>query len=133
MNTFAWNILLEWNKVVQWIDFDYIESLSKSWDKLIFLYWETDIKSSKELKESLENILGDFLQYDISISSEEKVQLLWEGYEEWIYELATFEWEQVDFNEILDRFRDFEEVVCIREAEASSRYWNKCIKVDFVY
>ena len=71
--------------------------------------------------------------YDISISTEDKMELVNDTYEEWVYELATFEWEQVDFNEIYDRFQDFEEVVCIREAEDSLRFWNKVVKVDFVY
>jgi len=32
MNTFAWNITLNWNKVIpESFEFDYIESLSKTW------------------------------------------------------------------------------------------------------
>ena len=55
------------------------------------------------------------------------------AYEEGIYEIATFEWEEVDFNEIFDRFKDFEEVVAIREVEVSEKFGNKKIRVDFVY
>ena len=133
MNIFAWNIVLKWNKSIKWVDFDYIENLSKTWDKVIFIFWETNLKTSNEVVEMLKEKLLEFQNFDISISSEDKMDIINDTYSEWVYELATFEWEQVDFDEILGRFKGFEEVVSIREAEVSKRFWNRVIKVDFVY
>jgi hypothetical protein len=133
MNTFAWNITLNWNKVISWLDFDYVANLSKTWDKVLFVFWDTKLNSSTEVIKMLEEKLWELKNHDISISTEDKMELINDTYEEWVYELATFEWEQVDFAEILDRFADFEEVVSVREAEISNRFWNKVVKVDFVY
>lgn len=132
MNIFAWNITLVGNKKID-LDFDFIENISKNGDKVIFVFWETELKTSAELLKMFEEKLWSIKNYDLSISSEDNIEIIWESYEEWIYELATFEWEEVSFDEIFDRFKDFEEVVSIREAEDSERFWNKKIKVDFVY
>ncbi len=133
MNIFAWNVTLKWNKAISWLDFDYIESLSKTWDKVIFLFWDIDFKTSDEVVKMLKEKLWELKNYDISISTEDKMDIINGTYSEWVYELATFEWEQVDFAEISDRFSGFDEVVSIREAEVSTRFWNKVVKVDFVY
>ena len=133
MNTFAWNITLKWNRVIKDIDFDYIENLSISWDKVIFIFWDTELKTSLEVVKMLEEKLWEFKNHDISISTEDKLEIVWWDYEEWVYELASFEWEQVDFKDILDRFTDFDGVISVREAEISTRFWNKVVKVDFVY
>jgi hypothetical protein len=132
MNIFSWNFTMNGNKKIN-LDFDFVESLSKNWDKIVFVYWETELKTSKEILEMIINNVWELKNHDISISSEDKVEIINLAYEEGIYELATFEWEEVTFEEIMDRFKDFEEVVSIREAEISERFWNKKIKVDFVY
>lgn len=132
MNKFAWNITIKWNQRVD-LDFDFVESLSKNWNKNIYFFWETELNTSKEILESFSEVFDEILDYDISIETENKIEIVWESYEEWLYELATFEWEEVSFDEIFERFSDFEEVVCIREAEVSKKFWNKKIKVDFVY
>jgi len=132
MNTFAWNITLKGNKEIE-IDFDIVENFSKDWNKVVFILWETELKTSWDILKMLEEKLWDIINYDISISTEDKIEIIWEGYNEWIYELATFEWEEVNFNEIIDRFWEFEEVVSVREAGVSNKFWNRKIKVDFVY
>jgi len=132
MNIFSWNITLDGNKKID-LDFDYIESISKSWNKIVFVFWETELKTKKELVESLEKSVWKILNYDISISSESKIDILNSAYEEGIYEIASFEWEEVTFDEIVDRFKNFEEVISVRESEVSQKFWNKTIKVDFVY
>jgi hypothetical protein len=133
MNTFAWNVTLKWNSTIKTLDFDYVANLSKTWDKVLFVFWDTELKTSDQIIEMLTKKLWDLQNYDISISTEDKMELINDTYEEGVYELATFEWEQVDFAEIFDRFSDFDEVVSIREAEISEKFWNKVIKVDFVY
>lgn len=134
MNRFAWNITLNWNKVVpQEFDYEFIESLSKIWDKNLYIFWETNFKSSKDLVQYLENTFWKLKDFDISISTENKIVLMDYDYEEWIYELASFEWEFTDFNEIKERFLDHEAIFSIREANISNKFWNKIIKCDFVY
>lgn len=132
MNIFSGNITLEWNKKID-LDFDYIENLSKSWDKVLFVFWETELNKTSDLQKMFEEKLGKIKNYDLTLSSENNLEIIGESYEEWVYELATFEWEEVSFEEIFDRFKDFEEVVCVREAEVSEKFGNKKIKVDFVY
>ncbi|MFK7780005.1 MAG: hypothetical protein QM490_02560 [Candidatus Gracilibacteria bacterium] len=133
MNTFAGNIVLKGNKSISGLDFDYVENLSKIGDKVVFIFGDTELKSTSEILDMLKEKLGEIKSYDISISSEDKMDIINSTYEEGVYELATFEGEQVDFAEINDRFKDFEEVVSIREAEISSKFGNKVVKVDFVY
>lgn len=133
MNIFAWNVTLNWNKEISLKDYDYIANLSKTGDKVIYIFWETLLKKSDDIKRLLEEKLWKIKNFDISISTEDKMDLINSTYEEWVYELATFEWEQVDFAEINERFKWFEEVVSIREWEVSEKFWNKVVKVDFVY
>jgi hypothetical protein len=132
MNTFAWNVTLSWNKVID-LDFSYVENISKSWDKVVFIFGETEFKTSEEMIEFLKQKLWELKNFDISISSEDKGEILDDDYEEWVYELVTFEWEDVNFDEIKERFENFDGVISIREAEISKRFWNRTIKVDFVY
>lgn len=132
MNIFSWNFTLKGNKKID-LDFDFVETISKSWDKVVFVFGETELKTSKDLLLHIVEQVWELKNYDLSISSEEKVEIINLAYEDGIYELATFEWEEVSFQEIYDRFKDFEEVVSIREVEISDRFWNKKVRVDFVY
>jgi hypothetical protein len=133
MNQFAWNFTVKWNTTVNLLEYDYIESFTKDWDKNIFVFWETNSKTSEEKIKFFEEKFWELLNYDISISTEDKIEIFSWDYEEWVYEVVSFEWEQVDFNEIKDRFNEVDEVVSIREAEISNKFWNRVIKVDFVY
>ena len=134
MNTIVWTITLEWNNLISdEFDFDIVPSLSKDWNKTIYFFGETPIKSSKDFLEESEKILWKILFSDISISSEENVFLDPFDYEEWVYEVASFAWEQINFSEIKKRFEWNEEVISIREAGFSNEFWNKIIKVDFIY
>ena len=132
MIVFAGIFTLNGNKKID-LDFDFVESLSKNGDKIVFVFWETELKTSKEVLDMIIQSVWELKNYDISISSEDNIEIVNLAYEEGIYEIATFEWEEVDFNEIFDRFKDFEEVVAIREVEVSEKFGNKKIRVDFVY
>ncbi len=133
MNLFAWNFTVKWSTVINLLEYDYIESFTKTWDKNIFVFWKTNSETSKDKIKFFEDKFGELLNYDISIETEDKIEILSWEYEEWIYELVSFEWEQVDFKEIKARFEDIQEVISVREAEISKRFWNRVIKVDFVY
>lgn len=133
MNRFAWTIVVSKEAVLSKIEFDYIVNMSTSWERVVFVFGETNINTPQELREYFSNILWEMKKYDISHSWEDKMEIIWWECEEEIYECATFEGEQVDFEEMKDRFEDFDGVVSIREAELSSKFWNRVIKVDFVY
>ncbi len=134
MNTVVWTMTLDWNDLVpDEFDFDIVESLEKSWNKTFYFFWETECKSSEDFLNESKGFLWNILHYDISISSEENVFLDPFDYDEWIYEVASFEWEQVTFWEIKNRFWEVKEVMSIRECEVSKRFGTKIIRVDFVY
>lgn len=134
MNTFAWNITIKEQDLSNIaVEFDFIENDSETWDIVLFVFWETKIETSKDLLTKLEEDFWELLDYDISISTEDKIELIPFDYDEWIYELATFEWEAVSFEEIRNRFIETDIAFCIREGQISNKFWNKVIKVDFVY
>ena len=134
MNLVLWNITLKWNKVIpRSFDFDIIETLWKTWNKNIYFFGETEIKSSAEFMEYLQKEMWEILNFDFSISSEDKIEFLPYDYEEKIYELVTFEWEDIDFKEIVEKFKDSDSIFSIREAWISEKFWTKIIKCDFIY
>ena len=132
MNKFAWSVTITGDNVVD-LDYDYIESMSVDWNKNVFVFWETEFKTSQEIVDFFKEKFGELLSYDISIESEDKIEIFAWEYEEWVYELASFEWEQVKFSELIERFSEIPEVVSIREAEISKKFGNRVVKVDFVY
>ena len=134
MNQVVWTInLLENKNIPESFDFDYVASLSKNWEKNLFIFGETEIKTSIEFVEYCEEELWKINFYDISISSEDNILLEPYDYEEWIYEVASFEWEQISFGEIKNRFAENDAFISVREAGISKKFGNKIVKVDFVY
>lgn len=132
MQTFAGTVTLKWNKKIN-LPFDYVENLSQSGDKVIYFFWETTLETIEELLETLSEELWPVKHYDISISNKMKVEVKNEIFDDWVYELASFEWEEVNFNEIKERFEDASEVIAIRESGFSPIFWNRIVKVDFLY
>lgn len=132
MQTFAWTITLKGNKRIN-LPFDYVENFTKSWDKVIYFFGETNLKTVEELLDTLAWELWIIKYHDISISNKMKVEVKNELFDEWVYELATFEWEEVNFKEILNRFEDSSEVIAVRESGFSPVFWNRVVKVDFLY
>jgi len=127
---FAGNITLKEGTIdIEKQDMDIVQV----WEKTYFLFWEIDVKTSKELLEYLSKLFGEIEFHDISISSEEKVELFSEWYSDGVYELVSFEWADVNFSTIVERFWEVEEVCIVREAENSEKFWNKIIKVEFLY
>lgn len=134
LNTVVWSInLVENNPIPESFDFDSVSSLSKNWEINLFIFGETEIKTSKEFLEYCEKELWKISSHDISISTEDNTLLEPYDYEAGIYEVASFEWEQVSFSEIKKRFEESDSFISIREAWTSKKFWNKIVKVDFVY
>ncbi len=133
MNQVCGNIRVKMESKFDLKDFEIVENSWLSWTKVIYFYGETELKTSEEFLKYLKKNSLEILDFDISISSEDKIFInefeLWD----WLYELVSFEWEQVNFDEIRERFEDSEEVISIREWEVSKKFWNRIIKADFVY
>lgn len=132
MQTFAGTIVLKWNKKID-LPFDFVENFATNGDKVIYFYWETNLKTVDELLDTLSEELWFIKYHDISISSKMKVEVLNEIFPDWIYEVATFEWEEVTYKEIRERFLESWEVIAIRESGFSEVFGNRVIKVDFLY
>lgn len=134
MNIFVWNIAINSEEIDDKdFEFDFVENDTGNWTKVIYVFWETELETSKDILKMLEEKFWAIESYDISISSEDKIELLPFDYEEGIYEIASFEWAKVTYEEIRERFLESDVVFSIREAEYSEKFWNKIIKVDFVY
>jgi hypothetical protein len=137
MNIFAWNITMSWNQNLDFNNSEFRANFSEFKInismKVIFFIWKTQLKTSEEVVNLFKKILWELKNFDISISTEDEIEILNNFSGEWIYEVVTFEWENVTFEEIKKRFEDSEDVISIREAEASKRFGNRTIKVDFVY
>lgn len=133
MNLFAGCIVVDKTATLWNINYDYITSLSSNGNRVVFIFWETTTNNKQELEEELTKKLWNIIDFDMSHESENKIDIFHGTYEEWIYETAAFEGENVDINEVKDRFEWFDEAVCVREWWISERFWNKIIIVDFVY
>ncbi len=133
MNIFAWNITISNDiKIKPDFPFDFIES-SKSPYRNLYIFWETDFSTSQDLLNFLSSSIWKLESYDISISTEDKIEILPYDFEDSLYEVVSFEGEWVSFEEIKNRFSEHDAIFCIREAELSKKFWNKVIKADFVY
>jgi len=81
----------------------------------------------------LEETLGGWKYIDISFEGVDAIELMSEGGAEGVYECVSFEGQEVNFEEIYERFADQDMVITVREAETSQRYGNRVVKVDFMY
>ncbi len=98
----------------------------------IFLLGNTKHETSEELIKSYN--IWELYAYDISISTEDNMTILNNEIDkEGLYEVASFESSEADLRDIIERFQDSFEVMCVREAEESEKFWNRIIKADFIY
>jgi len=132
MNIFAWNITFPKDKEFDF-EFDFLEIQNNTENKTIFVFGETELTTSEELINMFESKVWELFDFDISISTEDNMEILWEWYDDWVYEVSSFEWADTSYEEILERLWDVEEVICIREGEISAKFGNRIIKVDFIY
>ncbi len=130
-NTFAGNITLSKGQIdTSKYDFDIIASGEKTY----FVMGEVDEDNITALLQYFtETFWCEIASYDLSISSLDQIDVYADKYSEWIYEVVSFEWADISFEIISERFEMVEEVCTVREAETSEKYWNKIIRVDFLY
>ncbi len=130
MNIFAGNFSLEKKVKAPDLDFDIVQTSENSY----FIMWaDESLTSSKDVIEFIEQNFGKTRTHDISIEWEDELEIISSEYEIGAYECVSFQWANVTYEDILERFADSSEAVCIREAEQSDIYENRIIKVDFMY
>jgi len=135
MNYFAGSITFTWNITLSFKDrtFNFVKNMTKDNNSSVFFFWETTKKTSSELLEFLKKIVSeDVISYDLSISTEDKIEILEDEQIDWEYNVMSISWINTSFEDILDNFWEGEEVISIREAEDSKAFWNKVIKVDVI-
>ena len=130
-NIFAGNITLKKGSIdVSKYDFDIIASGEKTY----FVMWEVDEDNLTALVQFFtETFNSDIESYDLSISSVDQIDVLADKYTEGVYEVVSFEWADISFDTISERFELVDEVCIVREAEDSKKYGNRIVKVDFLY
>ncbi len=134
MHKTAWNITFE-----QKINFEieglfFIESVNLCGSYTYFFYWDTYKKTSTELLKNLqENAKVKSVNHDISISSEDDIEIYTEKKVDWIYTTISIEWNLETFQTVLEKFADSSPfIVAIRESDNSPRFGNRIIKIDIV-
>ena len=132
MNIFAGNFLTEteFKGTISDIDFDIIEISPKNY----FIMWgHEEIQNQSDIQKLLESYFWKISDMDISLDSEWELEILTESTEGESYECVSFEWPNVEFSEILERFSDSWDILCVRETWLSERYGTKIVKIDFLY
>ncbi len=98
-----------------------------------FLFWKIPVKSGEELIDYFSK-KWKILELDISLENEDNFQIFLEKMpKNWKYELVSFEGELIELQEIIERFEESYEIVSVREAEVSQKFWNRIIKAEFIY
>ncbi len=131
MKLFAGNFTLKDPIDIPPLDYDIIKIDENNY----FIMWGSEeFKSSHDVIVFLQETLWELTHGDISIDGEDMLEILGqELYEQGSYECVSIEWPYIDFTEILERFAESGEVICVREAWVSQKYANRIVKVDFIY
>jgi len=133
-NLFAWSITFKWNVLVKKSDdFNFVKNLTKNGDSNVFFYWNTNLNTSQELLIYLKwYVSNDIISSDLSISTEDKIEIFDFDEIDWEYSFMTVSWIWNDFFDVLESFEENEEVVCVREAEMSNIFQEKNIRIDII-
>jgi len=135
MNKFAWSIVYEWlltDELLDELEYTCHPTYLESWNTCLLIFWNTKQESSASLEKEL-STLGSILSVDLSIEAEDKIMLLNKQIEWDVYETVAFEGIEICYEELIERFWESYEAVAIREAETSSKFWNRVVRVDFIY
>lgn len=135
MNKFAWSIVYEGlltDEVLDELEYTCHPTYLESGNTCLLVFWNTSQESSSLLEKELQT-LGKILSVDLSIESENKIMLLNKQIEWDVYETVAFEGIEICYEELIERFWESYEAVAIREAETSQKFWNRVVRVDFIY
>ncbi len=133
MKLFAWTLLFQNTlpKDIPDLDID-IMKISQKW---IYAMW--GLEEEQSFEDIITILWKHFWEVEYQdISSEDdgdQIEILLEELETWVFETVSFEGNEVSFQSIVERFSETDSVLAVREAETSHKYWNKVIRVDFLY
>ena len=134
MYAIAWTITLDTqNPLPDSFDFDTIVHNNLEDKQTIFFFGETPCESIDDFLKVHSEELWNIKSFDISHGNEDSIFLDPSSYEEGVYEVTSFEGSHINFDDIHNRFEEVAEAICVRECEVSNRFWNKIIRVDFIY
>lgn len=127
---FAWTFTTAQDREVPEIDFDVVKISHKNF----FIMGATqDMEDVQSIQEFIMKEFWVVEAWDITVETQDKLEILWEEYESGLYECATFEGPAVEFEDVVERFSETPEAICVREIGQSGRYGKKIVKVDFLY
>lgn len=132
MKLFAWNIFFQNTLPEKLPELD-IDILAISKNGLYIMWWLEEWQILDDVILKLRDTLWEISFQDISLEDEDVLEIMTEELESWIYECVSFEWPELIFEDIIERFSEVDAVICVREAESSERYGNRVIRVDFLY
>lgn len=132
MKLFAWNIFFQNTLPEKLPELD-IDILKISKNGIYIMWGFEEWQDIKDVLGLFQKTLGNYDLIDISYEEDDKLEILTEELESWIYECVSFEWPELIFEDIIERFSEVDAVICVREAESSERYANRVIRVDFLY
>jgi len=132
MKLFAWTVFFR-NPIPETLpDLD-IDMLPISKNGLYIMWGLGDKQTLESILSSLASALWVLSYTDISSEENEQLEIMIDELESWVFESVSFEWPEIGFDVVLERFSESDEVLCVREAEASHKFGNKVIRVDFMY
>ncbi len=132
MKLFAWNIFFTNTLPEKLPDLD-IDILKISSNGLYIMWGLEDWQILDDIISKLWDTLWEIQFQDISSEDEDTLEIMTEELEPWIYECVSFDWPELVFEDIVERFSEVDAVICVRESELSERYQNRVIRVDFLY
>jgi len=129
MQKIAWSITYKWTFKTEKLLINNIINELELGTYNVYLYWETEIISSEEFVKSMKKrIKWKLLNFDISISSEDRLKIF-EPKSKWKYLLKTTHGEE--FETVIEA-KKWPNIIAIREAETSPVIGGRVIKIDYI-
>ena len=132
MKLFAWTVFFRSPIPETLPDLD-IDILKISSNGLYIMWGLEDGQTLEDVLSSLTSALWVLSYTDISSEENDQLEIMLDKLESWVFESVRFEWPEISFDVVIERFSESDEVLCVREAEASHKFGNKVIRVDFMY
>lgn len=134
MYKIAWNLTYEQQIMFDIDHLNFVENINPTGSYTYFFYGKTYNKTSIDFIKEIQSYTKlKPINYDVSISSEDEIEIYTEKQVEGLYTIISIEWSAEDFNTVLDKFKDSSPyIVSIRETNSSQVFWNRTIKIDIV-
>jgi len=134
MNKAAWNITFEKKVKIDIENIFFVETINPDWTYNYFFYGKTYDNTSQTILEKIEDkAKAKSVNHDISISTEDKIDIYFDEQIKWVYTIISIEWKEETYETVLEKFSESSDfIVSIRETENSPRFGNRVIRIDIV-